>query len=324
MLSSKFLSSTVSSLVARRSPSSALAAPSRAMSLLTSTPPSGSATPKALADKLQLKNPSLLKFANYINGEWVSSSRSADATFDVQNPANDDVIAQCPDLNAEEVREAINAAEGARKSWAATTAKHRSDLLLKLVKIIDENTEDLAKIISIVRLPRPPFLSRSLPPSSDAALALLNIHRRTESPSLTLRERSLTETASLTGAFFSLAMPARAGKICPRRIGADRRTLVLSWPTLQVRRRGPSIVRRHHPFGHSWTQEHRHQAAGWSLRHPRLLELPQRHDRSFLSAPSLTSPKGFRADRLPAYRSTVAKAWSCARGRLHRRRQGSP
>lgn len=233
MLSSKFLSSTVSSLVARRSPSSALAAAassSRAMSLLTSTPPSGSATPKALADKLQLKNPSLLKFANYINGEWVSSSRSTDATFDVQNPANDDVIAQCPDLNAEEVREAINAAEGARKSWAATTAKHRSDLLLKLVKIIDENTEDLAKIISIVRLPRPPSLFRSLPPSSDAALAFLNTHRRMESPSLTLKERSPTETASLTGAFFLLAMPALAREICPRRIGPDRRDLVRSRP----------------------------------------------------------------------------------------------
>lgn len=162
MLSS--LVSTSSALLARSTPFSLFAASSlrRAMSssLLSSTPPAGLTTStQALAQKLQLKNPSLLRFDNYINGAWVSSAR-ADSTFDVTDPANEELIAQCPDLNADEVREAITAAEGARKSWAATGVKERSDLLLNLVRLVNENTEDLAKIISIVRCDQPSLLRR--------------------------------------------------------------------------------------------------------------------------------------------------------------------
>lgn len=169
------LLATSSSLVARTSPSSFLAATAlrRAMStsLLSSTPPAGLIkTPEALAKKLSLKNPSLLRFDNYINGSWVSSAR-AESTFDVNDPASDELIAQCPDLNADEVREAITAAEGARKSWAATSVKERSDLLLKLNAIIAENTEDLAKIISIVR----PLLPGAKHPPGPGRLTHLNL-----------------------------------------------------------------------------------------------------------------------------------------------------
>jgi hypothetical protein len=149
------LLATSSSFVARASPSSLLSATAlrRAMStsLLSSTPPAGlTKTPEALAQKLSLTNPSLLRFDNYINGSWVSSART-ESTFDVNDPASDELIAQCPDLNADEVREAITAAEVAAQLLRAPSVKERSDLLLKLNAIIAENTEDLAKIISIVR-----------------------------------------------------------------------------------------------------------------------------------------------------------------------------
>lgn len=44
-------------------------------------------------------------------------------------------------------------------------------------------------------------------------------------------------------------------------------------PLLQVRRRGPPLVRRHDPLCHAWPPQHRHQAARRRLLDSRLLEL---------------------------------------------------
>ncbi|KAL7417791.1 succinate-semialdehyde dehydrogenase mitochondrial precursor [Mrakia frigida] len=103
-----------------------------------------------LASKLNLSNPDLLRSTNYVDGEWVASSRpESESTFAVRDPATDEIIGHAPDLTAEEVRVAIKAADAARKSWAVTSAKSRSDLLRKLNDLMIANQEDLAKIITI-------------------------------------------------------------------------------------------------------------------------------------------------------------------------------
>ena len=58
-----------------------------------------------LAAKLELANPDLLRSTNYVDGQWVASSRpESEATFAVRDPATDKVIGHAPDLTAEEVR----------------------------------------------------------------------------------------------------------------------------------------------------------------------------------------------------------------------------
>jgi delta 1-pyrroline-5-carboxylate dehydrogenase len=71
-----------------------------------------------------LKTPELFRNTNYINGQWVVPSRSgSDSTFEVRDPTTNEVVGHAPDLNAEEVKEAIQAAHDVRLSWAKTSVK---------------------------------------------------------------------------------------------------------------------------------------------------------------------------------------------------------
>jgi succinate-semialdehyde dehydrogenase / glutarate-semialdehyde dehydrogenase len=46
-----------------------------------------------------LKDPSLFKEESFINGKWVKSGSGA--TFPINNPANNDIIAQVANLDAD-------------------------------------------------------------------------------------------------------------------------------------------------------------------------------------------------------------------------------
>ncbi len=93
---------------------------------------------------MKLKNKSLLKDKAYINGEWVSGSK----TFDVVNPSTGDVIASVADLGAKETESAIKAAKDAFPAWAAKTAKARAAILRKWYQLILDNKEDLGAIMT--------------------------------------------------------------------------------------------------------------------------------------------------------------------------------
>ncbi|NCT40799.1 MAG: NAD-dependent succinate-semialdehyde dehydrogenase [Alphaproteobacteria bacterium] len=95
-----------------------------------------------LSDKLT--NKSLLPNKAYINGKWVDASKS----FDVINPSTQEVIASVPDMGAEETHDAIAAADGAFKDWAAKTAKERGAFLKKWYQLILDNREDLGIIMA--------------------------------------------------------------------------------------------------------------------------------------------------------------------------------
>lgn len=91
-----------------------------------------------------LKDASLLKDKCYIDGKWVGS----DDTIPVTNPANGDVIGTVPKLGKKETAEAISAAGAAMASWAAKTAKERSNILRAWFNLMIENQEDLAQIMT--------------------------------------------------------------------------------------------------------------------------------------------------------------------------------
>ncbi|SPL69499.1 NAD-dependent succinate-semialdehyde dehydrogenase [Acinetobacter stercoris] len=95
---------------------------------------------------MQLNNPELLKLQVFINGQWLSADDGQ--TFQVTNPATDEVIAQVPSVTTKQVENAVEAAEQALQSWKLTTAKERSALLKKWYQLIVENQEDLAVILS--------------------------------------------------------------------------------------------------------------------------------------------------------------------------------
>ncbi|HEY5718590.1 MAG TPA: NAD-dependent succinate-semialdehyde dehydrogenase [Motiliproteus sp.] len=95
---------------------------------------------------LTLNNASLLQQQAYINGEW--SAAKSEQRFAVTNPSTLALIAEVPDMGADETRAAIDAADHALPAWRALTAKARSVLLRRWNDLILENQEDLAKLMT--------------------------------------------------------------------------------------------------------------------------------------------------------------------------------
>src|ERR1700734_3329930 len=83
-----------------------------------------------------------------INGEWVASKSTK--TFPVYDPSTEEVIAQVPDANADDVNRAVAAAKAAFEDgpWASTTAQERGRILFRLAEKIRQNTAMLAELES--------------------------------------------------------------------------------------------------------------------------------------------------------------------------------
>ncbi len=82
----------------------------------------------------------------YINGEWVDSKSSK--TFPVYDPSTEEVIAQVPDGNSEDVNRAVAAAKAAFEdgSWGQTTAQERGRVLFRLADKVRQNLPALAEL----------------------------------------------------------------------------------------------------------------------------------------------------------------------------------
>src|SRR5437879_3159928 len=82
----------------------------------------------------------------YVNGEWVESKSSK--TFPVYDPATEEVIAQVPDSNADDVDRAVAAAKSAFEDgpWASTTAQERGRVLFRLAEKLRQNAAPLAEL----------------------------------------------------------------------------------------------------------------------------------------------------------------------------------
>jgi len=82
----------------------------------------------------------------YINGEWVASKTNK--AFPVYDPSTEEVIAQVPDGNADDVNRAVAAAKAAFEEgpWSATTAQERGRVLFRLADKIRQNLAMLAEL----------------------------------------------------------------------------------------------------------------------------------------------------------------------------------
>ena len=94
-----------------------------------------------------LKDSSLLKNQNYIDGAWLGTPNN-----DVTNPATGEIVtkvAYCDEAEAlVDAQNAIDAANSALKAWGAKTAKERSLILRKWFDLIVANVDDLALILT--------------------------------------------------------------------------------------------------------------------------------------------------------------------------------
>ena len=99
-----------------------------------------------MAASLELKDPTLLREACYIDGKWVGADSGQ--TIDVTNPASGEVLGTIPKMGADETRRAIEAANAAYPAWRAKTAKERATILRKWFDLMMENQEDLAKMMT--------------------------------------------------------------------------------------------------------------------------------------------------------------------------------
>ena len=84
---------------------------------------------------------------NYINGEWVESK--SPKIVERRNPANiDEVVARIPLSTRQEMKEAIAAAKMAFPAWRDTPAPARGKILFKAVRIMEEQKEELARLLT--------------------------------------------------------------------------------------------------------------------------------------------------------------------------------
>ncbi|KAL4225793.1 hypothetical protein ACF0H5_013784 [Mactra antiquata] len=90
---------------------------------------------------------SLIKDKAYVNGEWVAAKSGA--TYNVTNPANGSIVGTVPDMKATDTEVAIQSAYKAFQTWKKTTAKERGEMLKKAYRIMLEQKEELARIITL-------------------------------------------------------------------------------------------------------------------------------------------------------------------------------
>ncbi len=96
---------------------------------------------------MKLNDPSLFRQACPIADRWIETEGRKAAT--VRNPATGEPLGVVPDLGAAETEDAIRAAVIAQKLWARKTAGERAAVLKAWHRLMIENRDDLAMILTL-------------------------------------------------------------------------------------------------------------------------------------------------------------------------------
>ncbi|WP_147534181.1 NAD-dependent succinate-semialdehyde dehydrogenase [Bacillus marasmi] len=83
----------------------------------------------------------------YVNGAWCG--QESNELTEVVNPATQQVIGAVPTGGAIEATQAVDAASASFKSWSKLTAEERYKILMKWHYLIDENKEEIARIMTM-------------------------------------------------------------------------------------------------------------------------------------------------------------------------------
>lgn len=73
----------------------------------------------------------------------------ATASFDVRSPATGQLVARAGEGGAREVDAAVQAAQNAFKSWAATPARQRGALIARCGELLREHADEIAQLTAL-------------------------------------------------------------------------------------------------------------------------------------------------------------------------------
>jgi len=86
-------------------------------------------------------------YRNFIGGKWLESASSRTVTN--VNPANtDDILGTIRQATRDEARQAVEVAAEAFSAWRATPSPVRGRIIAKAARLMEENQEDLAQILT--------------------------------------------------------------------------------------------------------------------------------------------------------------------------------
>ena len=82
-----------------------------------------------------------------IGGTWVDASGGA--TFEVTNPADDQVLTRIADATPADGELALAAAADAQREWAATEPRKRGEVLRSAFELLTERADDFARLMTL-------------------------------------------------------------------------------------------------------------------------------------------------------------------------------
>jgi acyl-CoA reductase-like NAD-dependent aldehyde dehydrogenase len=87
-------------------------------------------------------------FKNFVNGEWTASRNGA--TFENENPAvRGSNLGLFQSSTADDVRDAISAADKAFRTWRRTPLADRQQYIAEFLRLLKESREELARIVTL-------------------------------------------------------------------------------------------------------------------------------------------------------------------------------
>ncbi len=87
------------------------------------------------------------KFGQFIDGKWQNSSSGE--TYDVLNPATEEVIGKASKANTEDINKALKSAEQGLEIWKNTPPWERAKIIRKISDLIRKKTDVLAKWLTL-------------------------------------------------------------------------------------------------------------------------------------------------------------------------------
>jgi alpha-ketoglutaric semialdehyde dehydrogenase len=83
---------------------------------------------------------------NYIGGQWVAARSGS--TFPSYNPATEELIGNAAESSAEDVADAVAAAQKAYESWRLVPAPRRGEILYDAARLLTERKEDISRLMT--------------------------------------------------------------------------------------------------------------------------------------------------------------------------------
>ena len=87
------------------------------------------------------------KFGQFINGKWQSSS--GNETYEVINPATEEVLGKASKANNKDIQLALKSAEKGLEIWKNTSPWERSKIIRKISDLIRKKTDILSKWLTL-------------------------------------------------------------------------------------------------------------------------------------------------------------------------------